>query len=147
MNSPSPPNETNVEWVLQERARQEERSRTAVGPGARLNRYRLISRVLHEPLRETLPRDFLVAAPPSTGRHSTVFPRQRAILITTGVGYLAAMTTAAFLVRTDIGHAVTTFAWPTDLLAILAALSLAAPRIVALVRALERPAGELPSRP
>ena len=132
MNSPTPPDET--EWALQERARKEERSSAAVAPGARLSHYRLISRVLHEPLAETLPRDFAAMVSASAARHSAVLPRQRVILITAGIVYLAAMTVAAFLMRADIWRAVATFDWPVDLLAILAAASLATPRIVAFIR-------------
>jgi|SRR5215469_15840822 len=135
MKLPTSPT-TDAEWALQERAREEERTGAAAGPGARLNRYRLISRLLSEPLPETLPQDFAVAAPASIERHSAVFPRQRAMLVTIGVAYAVAMATAAFLMRTDIGRAIAMLDWPIGLLATLAALSLAAPRVAGLIRLL-----------
>ncbi|QBB71286.1 hypothetical protein ELE36_13485 [Pseudolysobacter antarcticus] len=62
MNSDPNPANNNVsehEWQLQELALHEERTGIASGDkNARLQRYRLLARVLREPLPQTLPADF-----------------------------------------------------------------------------------------
>src|SRR5215472_4737420 len=99
MNPTTPPDPADLEWTLQERAREAERNRTAVGDAAPLNRYRLISRVLNEPLIETLPDDFAAtvaaACEPARERRPAVPRRHLAILAAIGGAYLLAMLTAA----------------------------------------------------
>jgi hypothetical protein len=144
MSSKIPPSPSaDLEWALQERARDEERSHAKAGDAARLDRYRLISRVLSEPLGETLPHDFAatvaVASEPPGKRHFAAPSRQLAILISIGAAYLLAMTTAALLMGMDLRHAIAAFDGSIILMAFSVALSQAVIRTVDLVRLARSP--------
>lgn len=144
MSSPPPPDADNPEWVLQERAREEERNRAAVGPLAGVNRYRLIARVLHESLANTPRANFAaaaVAAVAAAEGRSKALARQRAVLTGIGAAYLGAMAAAAFLFRTDLGSTVEALGGPIILLAVCVILSHAAYRSAALIRIARSPPG------
>jgi hypothetical protein len=131
-----------AEWELQARAREEEGSHAAATADARLNRYRLIARVLREPLGHHLPDDFavslLASPPPAIGNFPTV-PRLGAVLICAGAAYVAVLGVAALLLRADIRYAFASFDHSIVLMVLAAGLAQATPRCAALLRRL-RPA-------
>jgi hypothetical protein len=136
--SSSTQNPANAEWALQERAFEEERDRMAVGYAAPVNRYRLIARVLSEPLLEGLPDDFAATVAAAAARRangpSAVSWRQLAVLGSIGALYLATMAAAAVLMHTDLtlAHA------ELDGWIVVAALSIVLSQAVGRIAALTR---------
>lgn len=145
MSSSTRPDAADTEWALQERALEEERNKMAAGQAVLVNRYRLISRVLSEPLLERLPHDFtatvVAAAACTTERYSGISWRQLAALISVGAAYLAAMAGAAFLMHMDLTPVRAAFDWSTILMALSVVLSQGVGRVAALIGLVRHPLG------